>query len=210
MQPSDDLGAFATLDLALIKRKLMHVKTGKGWDEARANAVEIEYRRFLYLMKKFPQEQLAPPKDVDTFWHYHILDTRKYARDCETLFGHFLHHRPNLGLGDAKADGERRGAGDRLRLLYDATFARNGELPVNAIDGARFQTSCAAAAETAYCAAPEKTAHRAVAATKTAYCAAAIGEATADCATEDKAACCAIGSVKSPASAKHAAMPEVA
>ncbi len=28
----------------------------------------------------------------------HILDTRKYAADCETTFGYFLHHFPYLGL----------------------------------------------------------------------------------------------------------------
>ena len=28
----------------------------------------------------------------------HILDTRKYAADCEAAFGHFVHHFPYLGL----------------------------------------------------------------------------------------------------------------
>jgi hypothetical protein len=55
-------------------QKLVH-KAGEGWSLERTNAVEREYRGFLLLMKMFPDEQTAPLVDVDTFWHYHILDT---------------------------------------------------------------------------------------------------------------------------------------
>jgi hypothetical protein len=91
---AQDMHAIAALDLEPIKVKLMHEESGEGWTLERANAVEFEYRRFLYLMKKFPNEQTAPLVDVDTFWHYHILDTMKYAADCEAVFGYFLHHFP--------------------------------------------------------------------------------------------------------------------
>ena len=73
------------LDLDPIKVKLMHKESGEGWSLERANAVEFEYRRFLTLMKKYPHEQTSPLVDVDTFWHYHILDTMKYAADCEAV-----------------------------------------------------------------------------------------------------------------------------
>lgn len=32
------------------------------------------------------------------FWHYHILDTRAYHKDCDTVFGHYLHHFPYFGM----------------------------------------------------------------------------------------------------------------
>ena len=41
----------------------------------------------------------------------HILDTRAYSRDCEFLFGRFLHHFPYFGM---------RGDADRAAL--DRTF----------------------------------------------------------------------------------------
>jgi hypothetical protein len=36
---------------------------------------------------------------LDEMWHEHILDTHKYARDCNTIFGRMIHHDPNLPAG---------------------------------------------------------------------------------------------------------------
>jgi hypothetical protein len=136
------MNAIAALDLEPIKTKLMHVASGEGWTQARADAIETEYRRFLYLMHAFPDEQTAPTVDVDTFWHYHILDTMKYAADCERVFGYFLHHYPNLGMeGEHDAGAEQRGA-ERMRVLYEETF---GE------DYIRAEVYGAQAAAAAYC-----------------------------------------------------------
>lgn len=113
--------AIAALDLEPIKIKLMHV-SGEGWSQARANAIDTEYRRFLYLQHTYKGEAASPTADVDTFWHYHILDTMKYAADCEQAFGYFMHHYPYLGLLDDDIDGADMAAGDRTRELYEATF----------------------------------------------------------------------------------------
>jgi hypothetical protein len=113
----------ADIDLEPIKVKLMHEESGEGWSLEKADAVEFEYRRFLYLMKAFPTEQTAPLFDVDTFWHYHILDTQKYAIDCEQVFGYFLHHFPYIGLrGEDDAAAHQR-VGERMRELYESTFS---------------------------------------------------------------------------------------
>jgi hypothetical protein len=123
MNANDLFKAVTQLDLTPIKTKLMHVQSGEGWSLEKANAVEKEYRRFLCLMKLFPEEDTAPLVDVDTFWHYHILDTMKYAADCEQVFGYFLHHYPHIGLGDSEEeDLARLESGDRMRQLYEATF----------------------------------------------------------------------------------------
>jgi len=113
----------AALDLEAIKIKLMHKESGEGWSLERACKVELEYRRFLYLMKHFPKAQTAPLAEVDTFWHYHILDTMKYAADCQAVFGYFLHHYPYIGMRD---DEElRQDAGQRMAQLYEATFGES-------------------------------------------------------------------------------------
>ncbi len=119
---ASDFAAIAELDLEPIKVKLMHEESGEGWTLEQADAVEFEYRRFLYLMKKFPNEQTAPLQDVDTFWHYHILDTLKYAEDCNKVFGYFLHHFPYIGLRGAADEAAHHRVGERMKELYEATF----------------------------------------------------------------------------------------
>ena len=114
--------AIYALDLTPIKRKLMHPTFGEGWSQTKADAMEEEYRRFLYLQSTYPDEQTAPTLDVDTFWHYHILDTVKYAADCQLAFGYFLHHYPYLGMMEDDEEGVDIAAGERTRALYEATF----------------------------------------------------------------------------------------
>jgi hypothetical protein len=125
MNSTDDFAVIAALDLDPIKVKLMHKESGEGWTLDQANAVEFEYRRFLYLMKKFPHEQTAPLFDVDTFWHYHILDTMKYAADCEQVFGYFLHHFPYIGLRGEDDVAAHHRVGERMRELYEETFGES-------------------------------------------------------------------------------------
>jgi hypothetical protein len=122
MMSDSGFKAITDLDLDPIKVKLMHKESGEGWSLEKANAVEAEYRRFLILMKKFPTEQTAPLFDVDTFWHYHILDTMKYAADCEVVFGYFLHHFPYIGLRGEDDEAAHQRIGARMKELYEETF----------------------------------------------------------------------------------------
>ena len=122
MNANNLFNAVMQLDLEPIKTKLMHVESGEGWSLDKANAVEKEYRRFLCLMKMYPDESIAPLVDVDTFWHYHILDTMKYAVDCEQAFGCFVHHYPYVGLRGGDDEQVRIDSGERMQSLYEATF----------------------------------------------------------------------------------------
>jgi len=134
--------------------KLMHMESGEGWSALRADAVETEYRRFLFLMKKYPDADASPTVDVDTFWHYHILDTMKYARDCEAVFGYFLHHYPYVGIGADANEGDHAAAGERMRAIYEAEF---GAAPA-ANDAGAYCSSPGKqhGAATAYCSIPTK------------------------------------------------------
>jgi hypothetical protein len=161
MISNNDFALIAALDLNPIKVKLMHKESGEGWSLERTNVIETEYRRFLYLMNAFPNAQVAPTVDVDTFWHYHILDTMKYARDCEQVFGYFLHHDPYLGLvGDNGMEMQQQ-AGKRMRELYESTFGLSYVRPLrsdSAPDAADVQTACGhampQAANSAWCVVP--------------------------------------------------------
>lgn len=146
MISNDAFNAVLDLDLDPIKVKLMHQASGEGWSVAKANAVETEYRRFLYLMKMFPDEQAAPLADVDTFWHYHILDTMKYAADCEQAFGYFLHHFPYVGLRGEDDEAVQRRSAERMRELYEASFGDGYARAAGAF--------CGATTATAFCRSP--------------------------------------------------------
>jgi hypothetical protein len=99
-------GRIDALDLDPIKIKLMDEKEGKGWTRAFADRIDVQYRQFLKL-SALKVGIIVPNKFIDDFWHNHILDTRKYAEDCEIVFGYFLHHFPYLGM---------RGEDDRRNL----------------------------------------------------------------------------------------------
>jgi hypothetical protein len=122
MISTNEFLAIEALDLEPIKVKLMHKESGEGWTLEYANMIEIEYRRFLYLMKKYPNETAAPLFDVDIFWHYHILDTMSYAQDCESVFGYFLHHFPYAGLRGEDDEAAHNQIGIRMQELYEETF----------------------------------------------------------------------------------------
>ena len=161
MISNTDFALIAALDLNPIKVKLMHKQSGEGWSLERATVIETEYRRFLYLMNAFPEAQLAPTLDVDTFWHYHILDTMKYALDCERTFGRFLHHYPYLGMEGENDVEMQQQAGATMRALYESTFGLSYVRPLRtdgALEAADVQTACgpamSQAANSAWCMGP--------------------------------------------------------
>lgn len=120
------IAAIAALDLSLIKFKATRQEDGYGWTPEQADRMEIAYKRYLTLHAKYPDQMLAPDQDVDRFWHLHILDTRKYAADCEAVFGYFLHHFPYFGLrgeDDAKA---LQSAFEMTQSLYASEFGDTG------------------------------------------------------------------------------------
>jgi len=91
-----------TIDLSMIKMKLQDPEEGKGWDLSFADEVEERYRRFLCMVALFGDESIVPTKDIDSFWHQHILDTHAYAADCRNVFGEFMHHYPYFGMNGAE------------------------------------------------------------------------------------------------------------
>ena len=83
----------------------------ENWLLEKVDRVEHEYRAFLQIIKNYgSSDTIAPTKDIDIFWHYHILDTMKYIEDCNALFGFYLHHYPYSGVfgeNDAKKQNQR-------------------------------------------------------------------------------------------------------
>lgn len=94
------------LDFSMLRMKL--VSEG-GWSLEACDEAEDLYRKFLALNIRYPETKICPNGPTDSFWHAHILDTRKYAEDCNELFGGLLHHFPYFGLRgpEDRADLER-------------------------------------------------------------------------------------------------------
>ena len=105
------------LDLESIKFSLTRREDGPNWPLNKAEGLEVWYRRFLYLSNIYDDKVIVPSKDIDTFWHTHILDTQKYMSDCEALFGRYVHHFPYFGM---------RGKRDRDQL--EKAFRETEEL----------------------------------------------------------------------------------
>lgn len=87
-----------SIDFSMVKAKLMDEEEGQGWDKDYTDYVEVLYKRYLCMIYVNPEGSTVPTKEIDLFWHQHILDTRAYVKDCEKIFGKFLHHFPYFGM----------------------------------------------------------------------------------------------------------------
>jgi hypothetical protein len=87
------------LDLKPIAYKLMHPDHGQGWTRQQVDRAIANYKKFLHLLYIYPNSTVVPTQEIDQVWHQHILDTRKYAQDCQWLFGYFIHHYPYFAMG---------------------------------------------------------------------------------------------------------------
>jgi hypothetical protein len=100
----------------------MDPEEGQGWSREYVERMELAYKRFLTLMVRFPDQTIAPTKDVDKFWHGHILDKMKYAEDCQNVFGHFLHHFPYFGMRGEEDAANLRTAAERMHSIYEREY----------------------------------------------------------------------------------------
>jgi len=83
-----------------------------GVKEDKAKKVLRAYKQFLVLKAEgddFDATKLSPPPLVDEMWHLHVLDTKRYQRQCLQAFDRVIHHDPDGGA-DAVARATRIGS----------------------------------------------------------------------------------------------------
>lgn len=146
----------------------------------------MEYKRYLILLAKYPDETIVPTVDADKFWHAHILDTMRYAEDCEQVFGYFLHHYPYFGLRGEQDAVNQNDAADTMRRLYQKEFGQAQSLNDSAYCAKVNVTYCAKASDRVSVAASAEAAYCAKA--NVSYCAKASDQVTAS-ASQDVAYC---------------------
>ncbi|MDB4020154.1 glycine-rich domain-containing protein-like [Planktomarina temperata] len=128
------------LNLDPIVFSLVAKEDGQKWELDRAKKAEKWYKRFLFLVGTYPEKSIVPNKDIDAFWHNHILDTSKYFEDCDVVFGNYLHHYPYFGVKGDDDRAQLESAHDATNVLYKKHF---GEAPTEMLTGAAVCTqSC--------------------------------------------------------------------
>lgn len=113
------------IDFSMVKMKLRDKEEGQGWTDEECNLAEQEYIKFLALKRAYPEIDIVPNRMVDVFWHQHILDTQKYAEDCEKVFGYFLHHYPYFGMNGPADAQNLADAFEETRELYFIHFGKD-------------------------------------------------------------------------------------
>lgn len=93
----------------------------QDWSRAQRERSFERYLRWLLLKQLNPKTRMAPTRDIDLFWHLHMLSPVAYHRDCMKLFGRLLDHDGGFG----------KGPGEKTQLitvfcetaaLWEATF----------------------------------------------------------------------------------------
>ena len=120
------------IDLGPIAYKLMHKSNGLGWSREKTTQAISRYLMFLTLINLYPNRQFVPSLEIDYVWHFHIIDTIKYAQDCEILFGHFIHHFPYFGSRDAADRKNLEVIFEQTQVLFQEHFGADALTGENA------------------------------------------------------------------------------
>lgn len=110
-----------SIDLGPIAYKLVT----SGWTRQQAKMAIAKYIAFLLLVYLYPNNRLVPTKEIDAVWHNHILDTSKYSKDCQLLFGQFLHHFPYFGARGETDKQNLEKAFARTKTLFQEQFGED-------------------------------------------------------------------------------------
>lgn len=118
------IGKLTHLDLQPIAYTLTHSNEEK-WNIQQMKQAISHYRMFLLLVYLYPNSELVPNQEIDRVWHFHILDTMKYAQDCEMLFGRFIHHFPYFGeRGKIDRDNLQK-CFEKTQVLFQEHFGKS-------------------------------------------------------------------------------------
>lgn len=85
----------------------------QDWSNEQRHHSLGRYERWLRLKQMHPTYRMAPTRDIDFFWHLHMLAPVAYHRDCMANFGRILDHDGGFGKGE--------GEDDKLREVFIAT-----------------------------------------------------------------------------------------
>lgn len=94
----------------------------QDWSREQREESLRRYRLWLALKQRHPGARLAPTRDIDLFWHLHMLSPVAYYRDCIRLFGKLLDHDGGFGKGEGELP-ELRAVFTRTAQLWEDAYA---------------------------------------------------------------------------------------
>ena len=71
----------------------------KEWSSEQREREAKRYELFLALAARYPGKPATPTREIDEFWHLHMLHPQAYYDDCMRLFGHIFDHDGGFGNG---------------------------------------------------------------------------------------------------------------
>lgn len=87
-----------TVDLSRAAAK----SAGYFSDKSPAFIAEAEQRYLKFLnLYRLHRGKLVPTKEIDEFWHLHMLRPKAYAEDCRRIVGEIIDHRPAVEMSEA-------------------------------------------------------------------------------------------------------------
>lgn len=111
------------IDFTHLKQKMAGTDAqGLGWTQDHLDFTEVTYKHWLFLRRKYEHLSMPPSDDIDRFWHYHMLDTRAYLRDCQSIFGYYLHHFPYMGTRGASDESALAAEWEKVQELHTLEF----------------------------------------------------------------------------------------
>ncbi|MGB5081098.1 MAG: hypothetical protein WBO23_10195 [Burkholderiales bacterium] len=122
------IAGIEALDLEPVMQRMMDAELGEDWTREYAESVGRAYRNYLTMLASFQEdaEDIVLSRDVDEFWHTHILQTIKYTEDCERVFGRYLHHNPHIGERKPEDLEKKAALTEKTRRLYQQKFGAAG------------------------------------------------------------------------------------
>lgn len=114
------------MDFYWIEQKLTKDRDGRKatWTEQGVKDAIRQYKNFMLLMKIYDgtPEIIVPSIEVDEIWHNHILDTKAYFKDCDVIYGRYMHHFPYFGMRGKEDFDNLNRCFDRTQELYFKHF----------------------------------------------------------------------------------------
>ncbi|MBO6938614.1 MAG: glycine-rich domain-containing protein-like [Deltaproteobacteria bacterium] len=71
----------------------------QDWSHERRVLEARRYRMFLALAAHHPGKYATPTREIDEFWHLHMLNPVAYYEDCQKIFGRIFDHDGGFGTG---------------------------------------------------------------------------------------------------------------
>jgi len=102
MQPVQFDDALPALGVDLLAASYRSDTFPADWSSEAREAAHLRYRKWLGLIRRHPRVRMAPTRDIDLFWHLHMLAPVAYVGDCTRLFGYVLDHDGGFGKGDGE------------------------------------------------------------------------------------------------------------